>query len=189
MDKTLELLKDASYKDLAVADVAFEAGVSKASFYVYFSDIEDILFACVQDAAQDMNSILEVLNDDWNRKNLKSKVREFVEGYMKLWEKHTVELRIRNLEADQGNLRFLQFRLESTKDVLDGLASKIAELQPDVNNAHALAAVIFTSMERLAAISHKSHHSMGRSSRLTPRKLNEAIVDLLLTLLVKGPVV
>lgn len=183
MEKALQLIKNTSYKDVTVADVAFEAGTSTSSFYVYFNDIEDVLFACIQDAAQDMNSILVILEQDWTRENIRSKVHEFIDEYMKLWEKHTTELLIRNIEADQGNLRFAQLRFQSVKAIIEGLERKITETQPDVKNTYPLAVVLFTAIERLAA-----HNYRGLvSRRLTPRKLNEAIAEIMLALLVNGP--
>lgn len=183
MEKALQLIKTTSYKDVTVADVAFEAGTSTSSFYVYFDDIEDVLFACIQEAAQDMKSIVVILDQDWNRDNIRSKVHEFIDEYMKLWEKHTTELLIRNIEADQGNVRFAQLRYNSVKDILEGLERKIADMQPNIKNAYPLAVVLFTAIERLAA-----HNYRGLiSRRLTPRKLNEAIADIMLSLLVNGP--
>lgn len=184
MDKALELIRDSSYKDLTVADVAYEAGTSTSTFYVYFADIEDVLFACVEEAAQDLNSIMDVLNQEWTAQNIDVMVAEFVDTYTKIWEKHAVELRIRNQEADQGNLRFLQFRLKSTKDIIEGLEKKVVEAQPHVKNSQALTLVLFTAMERLAGINLRAMSGPARTSR---KKLNEAIKDLWLMLLLKGP--
>ena len=182
MEKTLKLIKTTSYKDVTVADVAFEAGTSTSSFYVYFDDIEDVLFACIQDAAQDMNSILVILEQNWSKDDIRSKVQQFIDEYMKLWERHTTELLIRNIEADQGNLRFSQLRYNSVKAIIEGLEKKISEAQPDVKNAYPLAVVLFTAIERMAA-----HNYRGLiSRRLTPRKLNEALSDIILALLVHG---
>ena len=169
MDTVLELIRDSSYKDLTVAEVAY---------------IEDVLFACVEEADQDLNQIMEVLNQDWSRGNLELKVSEFVDTYMRIWEKHSVELRIRNLEADQGNLRFLQYRLDSTKDMLECLEKKVAQAQPQASNPLSLALVLFTSMERVAGVNYRA---IG-PTRISRKKLNNAIKELWMMLLQKGPV-
>lgn len=184
MEKAIELIRDSSYKDLTVADVAYEVGVSTATFYVYFSDIEDVLFACVEEADQDLGSIMEVLNQDWTADNMNDRVTEFVDRYMNIWEKHAVELRIRNQEADQGNLRFLQFRLDSTRDIIECLEKKVAEAQPQAKNQLALVLVLFTAMERLAGANFRA---MTGPTRITRKKLNDAIKELWRMLLVKGP--
>lgn len=183
MDTVLELIRDSSYKDLTVAEVAFQAGTSTSTFYVYFADIEDVLFACVEDADQDLNQIMEVLNQDWNRSNLEVKVSEFVDTYMRIWEKHSVELRIRNLEADQGNLRFLQYRLDSTKDMLECLEKKVSQAHPQASNPLSLALVLFTSMERVAGVNYRA---IG-ATRISRKKLNNAIKELWMMLLLSGP--
>ena len=182
MDTALELVRDASYKDLTVADLAYEADISTSTFYVYFADIEDILFACVEEADQDLNQIMEVLNRDWNIENMDAMVSEFVDTYMKIWEKHSVELRIRNQEADQGNLRFLQCRLDSTRDIIESLEKKVAMAQPSAANPLSLALVLFTSMERLAGVNYRA---IG-PTRISRKKLNNAMKDLWTMLLRNG---
>lgn len=183
MRKALELIKDASYKDLTVADVAYEANTSTSTFYVYFSDIEDVLFACVEEADQDLSRIMELLNRKWSGENLEAMVSEFVDLYMTIWEQHAVELRVRNQEADQGNIRFLKFRLDSTKDIIEGLENKVAEARPEAKSPLSLALVLFTAMERLAAANSRSMAGTTRTSR---RKLNEAIKELWVMLLMQG---
>lgn len=184
MEKALELIRDSSYKDLTVADVAYEAGTSTSTFYVYFSDIEDVLFACVREADQDLGRIKDVLNQEWSSDNMAAMVSEFVDSYMNIWEQHAVELRIRNQEADQGNLRFLQFRLESTREIIEGLEKKVAEAQPHCKNPLSLALVLFTAMERLAGANFRA---LAGATRITRKKLNDAIKELWMMLLVKGP--
>ncbi len=184
MEKALELISDSSYKDLTVADVAYEAGTSTSTFYVYFSDIEDVLFACVQEAAEDIQDIMAVLEKQWTTENVVEMVSDFVDTYTATWEKHSAELRVRNQEADQGNIRFLQFRMDSTKDIIDGLNKKVMELQPQVANSRTLTMVLFTAMERLAGTNHRA---ISGREKITRRKLNEAVKQFWVMLLIKGP--
>lgn len=185
MEKALQLSKNASHKDVTVADVAFEAGTSTSSFYVYFDDMDDVFFACIQEAAQDMNTITNALSETWDRKNIRSQVACFIDEYMKLWEKHTTELLIRNIEADQGNSRFSQLRFSSVQPILEGLEKKILDCRPKVKNAYPLAVVLFTAIERMAAHRYRGLHTR----RVTSRKINEAIADIMVaTLLNDSPV-
>ena len=181
MEKALELIGNASYKDLTVADLAYEADTSTSTFYVYFTDIEDVLFACVEEADQDLSSIMEVLNREWAADNMDAMVSEFVDTYMNIWEKHAVELHIRNQEADQGNIRFLQFRLDSTKDIIECLEKKVAEAQPHAKNSLSLVLVLFTAMERLAGANFRA---ITGPTRITRKKMNDAIKELWTFLLV-----
>lgn len=179
MEKVLELLGSFSYKDLTVAEVAYEANVSSSSFYVYFADIEDVLYACVIQAAQDMGGMLEILEEEWDLQNLRDQASRFVESYFELWEDHQLELRIRNLEADQGNPRFHGIRIESSEGVILELSRKLLQAHPKIHNQVALATVFFTALERNAAAASPQARTRGPLKRVTRKKISEALVDVL----------
>lgn len=180
MAVALQMLEHRSYKDLTVSEVAHEAGVSSSTFYVYFEDIEDVLFACVQDAALDLEPLREILRQEWTLENLESQVRIFVETYNELWNKHRVELRVRNLESDQGNLRFLNIRVETTRDILQTLGKKIAQLNPGLKHPNQIAIVIHAAMGTLAA-----QHEVGITgiTRQTRKQLSAGTVELICSVL------
>ncbi len=181
MDVTLEMLKSRSYKDLTVSDVAFEADVSSSTFYVYFEDIEDVLFACIQAAALNLDPLYDVLSGQWTRENLKDNIRKFVEIYSDLWEKYRIELRVRNLEADQGNLRFLNLRIETTRGILQALGKKVAQINPSLENPQQIAIAIHASMSALSA-----QHDIGiaGAGKQTRKQLSAGIVELLYRVLI-----
>ncbi len=180
MNVALEMLEHRSYKDLTVAEVAQQAGVSSSTFYVYFEDIEDVLFACVQSAAQDLDELYDTLTCEWKPETLEQHVKDFIEVYNKLWDKYRVELRVRNLEADQGNLRFLNVRVETTRYMLQLLAKKIAQFNPKLKYPTQIAVVIHSAMGSLA-----SQHEIGITSatRQTRKQLSAGIVEMICTLL------
>jgi AcrR family transcriptional regulator len=182
MDAALELLKTCSYKDLNVSEIVSEADVSNATFYVYFKDVEEVLYACVQAAALDLGELHAVVDAEWTPDNVRQQVAKFVDIYNKLWEKYRIELRIRNLEADQGNLRFLNLRIETTKSILQKLSDKIARLNPDLEYPQQIAIAIHAAMGGLAA-----QHDIGISgaTRQTRKKLNAGIAEMIYTLLTK----
>lgn len=180
MNVTLQMLEHRSYKDLTVAEVAQDAGVSSSTFYVYFEDIEDVLFACVENAALDLGELYDTLRQEWNSDNLESAVQQFVDVYNKLWEKYRVELRVRNLEADQGNLRFLNIRVQTTKEMLQLLGKKIAQLNPSLKHPQQIAVVIHAAMGTLAA-----QHDIGitGATRQTRKQLSAGVVEMICRLL------
>jgi AcrR family transcriptional regulator len=180
MDAALDLLKTSSYKDLSVSEIASQADLSNASFYVYFKDVEEVLYACVLAAALDLGELHEIIDAEWNAENLRENVRRFVEVYNELWEKYRVELRVRNLEADQGNLRFLNLRIDTTREILQKLGQKIAKMNPDLEHPYQIAVAIHAAMGALA-----SQHDIGISSttRQTRKKLNAGVAELIYTIL------
>lgn len=182
MDAALELLKTSSYKDLSVSEIASEAELSNATFYVYFKDVEEVLYACVEAAALDLGELHAILDAEWDAGNVREQVRKFVEIYNVLWEKYRVELRVRNLEADQGNLRFLNLRIETTKSMLQKLGNKITKLNPKLEHPQQIAVAIHAAMSGLAA-----QHDIGitGATRQTRKKLNAGVVEMISTLLAK----
>jgi len=182
MDAALELLKTSSYKDLTVSEIASEAGLSNATFYVYFKDVEEVLYACVQAAALDLGELHALLDAEWTPGNVREQVRKFVEVYNALWEKYRVELRVRNLEADQGNLRFLNLRVETTRTLLQKLGKKIAQLNPELQHPQQIAVAIHAALGALAA-----QHDIGITSATghTRKKLNAGIAEMI-TVLLRG---
>lgn len=180
MDMTLDMLSHRSYKDLTVSELAAETGVSSSTFYVYFEDIEDVLFACVEAAALDLDDLHEVLEETWDHANLEAQVRKFVEVYNELWEKHRVELRIRNLEADQGNLRFLNIRIDTTKGILQKLTQKISQLNPTLKYPQQIAIVVHAAMGSIA-----SQHEIGITGaiRQTRKQLSNGVIELICAVL------
>lgn len=180
MDAALELLKTSSYKDLSVSEIASEADLSNATFYVYFKDVEEVLYACVQAAALDLGELHEILDADWEPGRVQDYVKRFVEVYNELWEKYRIELRVRNLEADQGNLRFLNLRIETTKDILQKLGKKISYMNPDLQNPHQIAMAIHAAMGAIAA-----QHDIGINSttRQTRKKLNAGVTEMICAIL------
>jgi AcrR family transcriptional regulator len=182
MDAALELLKTSSYKDLSVSEIASEAELSNASFYVYFKDVEEVLYACVEAAALDLGELHAVLDAEWTPKNVREQVKQFVDIYNELWEKYRVELRVRNLEADQGNLRFLNLRIETTKTMLQKLSSKIAKLNPKLEYPQQIAVAIHAAMGGLAA---QNDIGITAATRQTRKKLNAGVTEMICTLLTK----
>lgn len=180
MDAALNLLKTFSYKDLSVSEIASEAELSNATFYVYFNDVEEVLYACVQAAALDLGELHEILDAQWQPANVREHVRKFVDVYNELWEKYRIELRVRNLEADQGNPRFLNLRIETTRSLLRKLANKIAQLNPTLENPQQIAVAIHAAMGALAA-----QHDIGITGATgqSRKKLSAGVTEMICTIL------
>jgi len=133
MRVVLEMPEHRSYKVLTVAGVAPAAGVASSTFYVHFEGIEDVLFACVEGVALDLDPLRRRIRDERNQGDLETQVRNFVETYNPcnpLWNKHRVELRVADLEADQVNPRFPNTRAGTTGAILHSLGRKIAQWTP-----------------------------------------------------------
>lgn len=150
------LLDVVSPLGLSAASISKEAGTSPATFYVYFDNVEDILWT-ICDAITDDTSDLFIdhsyLRTD---ERLEEEALSFVKGYCDIWARHGPLLQYRNMEADRGNARFNQLVLRIALPILEGLTDRIVESNPSVtrSEANAEAVVFIAAIDRIAAALH-----------------------------------
>lgn len=136
-----------------------EAGTAPATFYVYFDDVEDILWAVCDSITEDTTDLFaddSLLRDD---ARLEEDALAFVKAYGDIWTRHGPVLLYRNLEADRGNARFNQLLTRIGLPILRALTDRIvAACPPDQpmkrSEANAEAVVMIAAMDRLAAAIH-----------------------------------
>ncbi|OYW89044.1 MAG: hypothetical protein B7Z23_12240, partial [Pseudomonadales bacterium 32-61-5] len=100
------LLATRSPFDLTALLITREAKSAPATFYVYFDDVQDLLYAMSADIASEIVDLFE------NDRLLRDPARYFedaigfVRAFNGVWDRHSDILLYRNLEADRGNPRF-----------------------------------------------------------------------------------
>ncbi|MHC8380481.1 TetR/AcrR family transcriptional regulator [Pseudomonas sp. LB3P14] len=155
LQATSQLLDQQSPLELSVHAIAREAGSSPATFYVYFTDVKDAIFALVETLNEDFTaSVLPLLQGPWPRKQVKTRVQAFVEANYAFWDRHRRLLVVRNLEADLGDRRFFSLRIDMNMPALNALAERILEQRGTAENlsmkeAFAQAVVSCAAMEEL----------------------------------------
>lgn len=154
------LINKHSPLSLTAAAIAKEAGVAGATFYVYFKDVEDILWALCDSIAQDTTNLFaddSILRVD---ERLEQDALAFVKAYADIWTRHGPLLLYRNLESDRGNPRFYALMLRIALPILRGLTDRIvAQSTPEKpitrGEANAEAVVLYAGMDRIAAALHQ----------------------------------
>lgn len=151
------LLRTHSPVQLTAVAIAKAAGTSTATFYMYFDDIREILIALAASTIQDMQSVLAVLEEDWDPDAVEEHAARLAEAFYQFWDLHRPVLRYRNLEADRGDPAFDKLRAEGFYPFIEGLATRILELcsaqtRPSRGDARALASVLYAAMEYQAAV-------------------------------------
>lgn len=150
------LLDVVSPLGLSAASISKEARTSPATFYVYFDNVEDILWTICDAITEDTSDLFPehgfLRSDD----GLEDEALAFVRGYCEIWARHGPLLLYRNMEADRGNARFNQLVLRIALPILEGLTDRIVEADPTVKRAEANAeAVVFiAAIDRIAAALH-----------------------------------
>jgi len=151
----LKLLSTRSAVTLTAAAIAREAETSSATFYVYFNDVGELVFALAREATEDLDNVFAVLDNWVAGQPAEQGASAFVEAYRDYWNKHRPILLLRNMEADRGDQRFREMRSSAGALILRPLAGLIKKghVEEALTDEQALAraVVIFAAIERMAA--------------------------------------
>lgn len=151
------LLDASSPMNITAAAISKEAGTSPATFYVYFDNVEDVLWTlcdAITDDTSDLFTDHAFLRDE---RRLDDDALAFVRGYSDIWARHGPLMLYRNMEADRGNGRFYQLVLRIGLPILEGLTERIVEREPTIRraDANAEAVVFIAAIDRVASSLHR----------------------------------
>ncbi len=123
LDATRGLLAKRGLRGLRVADIARSVDSSPATFYQYFSSVEDVVLHLAAEANEDLPALLELFQGTWRGKEGQRRARDVVTFFMDYWDVHGPLLRIRNLAADEGDTRFMDLRRAAMEPILLAMVS------------------------------------------------------------------
>jgi AcrR family transcriptional regulator len=151
------LIEGQSPLNITAAAISKQAGTSPATFYVYFDNVEDVLWTlcdAITDDTADLFTEHAFLRDD---ARLEDDALTFVRGYSDIWARHGPLMLYRNMEADRGNKRFYQLVLRIGLPILEGLTDRIVEREPTIRraDANAEAVVFIAAIDRVASSLHR----------------------------------
>ena len=154
LDATAALLAEQSALDLKVIDVAREVGTSPATFYQYFSDVEDAVHALASELVEAVTPISDQLSEEWTADDGLDRARRFVSDYTTFWDDHGPVLRIMQLRAEERDVRFRQLRREYNEPFMVAMVTKVrsaqqqGRLSPSLD-PEATAGAMFAALDRL----------------------------------------
>ena len=156
LDATERLLEERSVRDISVVEIARVAGTSPATFYQYFKDVGEATLRLAEQAADEMPTLLELIDGSWRGQRGLETARAIVEAFLRHWDSHRAVLLVRNLAADEGDRRFTKVRRQALAPVIEHLAGKMLESQESGRIAaevhpYAAAAALASILERLSA--------------------------------------
>lgn len=169
IDVTEKLLGHTRLRDLTVAQIAREATVSTATFYVYFKDVSDVVLGGLEDLSTSTPRLMELLSGDWSPGNAQRLSEQIVEEYVQHWWKHRTLFRIRNMAAEEGDERFVAARQAAVRMFLTRVSELVAERQesgqfrPDLTPL-SVAGSLTALLERIAAVSGPKGSSANRNA-------------------------
>jgi AcrR family transcriptional regulator len=131
IDCTIKLLASTPYRDLKVTDITRAAGTSPATLYQYFVDIEDILLAVAQQAAEEALQLVELISGrPWKGAAGVRSAEALVDGFLDFWRTHRPTLRVVDLLSTEGDRRFRHQRVVMLNPITRSLAAEIARQNP-----------------------------------------------------------
>jgi AcrR family transcriptional regulator len=184
LDATLSLLATDSVHKLSASRIARTASMASQSFYLYFKDIDEILYALAEEAAADVPQVVETLRNAPADITPEQLSRNLIDAYAAYWDRHRAILNARNYIADSGNVAFLKLRQETTMPMIFAIADRIRAAQPKALTraaSIARAVIIYLAMERLAARSNVTQYSPVDTARVDLRGAEIDILSLLFT--------
>jgi len=150
-----KLLETTSPLHLTAAAIAKEASAAPATLYVYFADVQDVLYALALETHEAFAQLSES-HAEWftDASRFESDAQALIAAYNAIYTAHASVLQYRSLEADRGNPRFVALQMTDAVPTIELLARAVRRNRPDLSKAEAFAdAVVFQcAMERLASV-------------------------------------
>lgn len=159
LEVTADMLRAGSYRDLAVVDIAREAGVSPATFYQYFPDVETAIFFIADHIADEGRERLTGLVEAIDLQTTHG-AEALAEGFLDLWRDYDAIFRVLDLGAAERDARFQSRRTQLLSGPTAALQDAIAAQQAAGALSHTIdpAAVAATLTSMLA---HVAAHRRG----------------------------
>ena len=133
LDALRRLLSEKAVAWISVADIARASGMSPATFYRYFADVDAAALALSEDVVDDLAPAVALVAPSWDGTAGLGRVMAFVEEFLAHWERNQAVLRLRNLAAEEGDARFSEVRLRTLRPLNVVLAAKVREHQREGN--------------------------------------------------------
>ncbi|HEX8802756.1 MAG TPA: TetR family transcriptional regulator [Acidimicrobiales bacterium] len=156
LERTAEMLRSTSYRDLKVIDIAREAGTSPATFYQYFADVEAAILVLAEEMAVDGEGLVRIVHEgSWKGRAGYQTALDLADAFFAFWDQHRPVLRVVELTTNEGDRRFRTIRVRLLNAVTVELAKVTAAIQAEGRNPGvdptANAAVIVTMLANVAA--------------------------------------
>jgi AcrR family transcriptional regulator len=157
LEHTAALLEERAYRNVSVIEIARRAATSPATFYQYFTDVEEAVLELAHRMATQGERLPALIREaDWRGKAGSRAALELVDGFLALWEQHAAVLRVVDLATAEGDLRFQNIRTRLLNEVTVALRDVIDDFcghgrhAPDVDPM-AQAAVLVSMLAHVAA--------------------------------------
>lgn len=141
---------------LTAIGIAKEANTAGATFYVYFTDVEDIVYSIGQETVAELEAITMPADAFTNRARFDDDSARLIDQFNAIWDRNSDMFLYCTLEADRGNERFLELRVTMSVPLLNILSDLIMAAAPEGQKptrtqSYAEAVILYAAMDRTAA--------------------------------------
>lgn len=179
LEATWKLLDRDGLLKLKLVDVTREVGASPATFYQYFTGLDDALLELCEMERVASNGLVTRLDGPWTTIEHYRACAGFVDGFLEHLDVYESVLRARNLKAEENDERFRRARLKSILPILDSLTEMVkinieAGRLSDEIDPQAVSAGMVAMLERL--VTYRRQLELGGT---TPDGLRHTLVHIL----------
>lgn len=129
MDAVIALLEDKHLWDIRLRDISEVSGIPATSFYTYFSSINEVLLAIIDELRQEQKSLAAHLEGSWEGPEGLAKAKTLVRKCIDFWSGRRGVVTILDLLADEGDPKFLVSRIHIQRDLHDPFERHIKAAQ------------------------------------------------------------
>jgi AcrR family transcriptional regulator len=142
-------------RETKVTDIARHLGISNATFYLYFRSVHEAVLALLEERTQSTPRLIDLLNACCDASAPEENAQLFVHDFVAQWLADAALYRVRDLAADEGDVRFIQAKDNSLSALRLALARRVAHCQargglPADLQPLAVSAAFLEMLERLA---------------------------------------
>ncbi len=155
LDETFALLHNVTLEEVTVPNIAAQVGLSTATFYLYFSDIDELYLELAERAGNDFHVLLELVETPWPLTKIYEHAIGFVTAFLSIVRRHRPVIHLRNARADRCDKRFDNMRIKSARPLIEALGRQLHRHEGtvkthEVDFSEAIGATLFTGLERLS---------------------------------------
>lgn len=154
LESTSALLRERTYHEITVADIANEAKTSTATFYQYFPDIASAALELVKIVTAEGGRLTSIVREtDWSGPSAYAGSEALASEFLSFWAEHMAVLRVLDIFLAEGDRRFYELRLRFLSEVTDELTDVATECRGEATSAEprAIGAVLVSMLAHVAA--------------------------------------
>jgi AcrR family transcriptional regulator len=130
LNATVELLSTTSWRSVKVTDIARQAGTSPATFYQYFSNVEEAIRVLAEGMVDQAAQLSELVGGDWSEASSWETALSITEGFLAYWEENRAIFRVVDLATEDGESQLRGIRVRALNAVTIALAQVISQASP-----------------------------------------------------------